>query len=99
MKPVPEEYRVLDVREIALYDHNPRQSANPKFEVIKASIWAHGMDQPLIVTQRPGETGYMMGAGGNTRLKILQALYEETGEVRFREVSCIYLSFPKIRVA
>ena len=90
MKPVPEEHRVLDVREIALYDHNPRQSANPKFDVIKASIRAQGMDQPLVVTQRPGETGYMIGAGGNTRLKILQALYEETGEARFREVSCIY---------
>jgi len=90
MKPVPEEHRVLDVNEIALYDHNPRQSANPKFDVIKASIRAQGMDQPLVVTQRPGETAYMIGAGGNTRLKILQALYEETGEARFRDVSCIY---------
>ena len=81
---------MLDVGEIALYDHNPRQSANPKFDVIKASIRAQGMDQPLVVTQRPGETAYMIGAGGNTRLKILQALYEETGEARFRDVSCIY---------
>ena len=90
MKSLPEEHRVLDVGEINLYDHNPRQSANPKFDVIKASIRAQGMDQPLVVTQRPGETAYMIGAGGNTRLKILQALYEETGEARFRDVSCIY---------
>ena len=90
MTPVPEEHRVLDVGEITLYDHNPRQSANPKFDVIKTSIRAQGMDQPLVVTQRPGETAYMIGAGGNTRLKILQALYEETGEARFRDVSCIY---------
>jgi ParB family protein of integrating conjugative element (PFGI_1 class) len=90
MKSLPEEHRVLDVGEITLYDHNPRHSANPKFDVIKASIRAQGMDQPLVVTQRPGETAYMIGAGGNTRLKILQALYEETGEARFRDVSCIY---------
>jgi ParB family protein of integrating conjugative element (PFGI_1 class) len=90
MKPVPDKQRVLDVNEIALYDHNPRHSANPKFDVIKASIRAQGMDQPLVVTRRPGETAYMIGAGGNTRLKILQALYEETGEARFRDVSCIY---------
>jgi ParB family protein of integrating conjugative element (PFGI_1 class) len=89
MKPVPEEYRVLDVREIALYDHNPRQSANPKFDVIKASIRAQGMDQPLVVTQRPGETAYMIGAGGNTRLTILKALYEETGDARFSRVPCV----------
>jgi ParB family protein of integrating conjugative element (PFGI_1 class) len=89
MKPVPEEYRVLDVREIALYDHNPRHSANPKFDVIKASIRAQGMDQPLVVTQRPGETAYMIGAGGNTRLTILKALYEETGDARFSRVPCV----------
>jgi ParB family protein of integrating conjugative element (PFGI_1 class) len=89
MKPVPDEHRVLDVNEIALYDHNPRHSANPKFDVIKASIRAQGMDQPLVVTQRPGETAYMMGAGGNTRLTILKALYKETGEARFSRVPCV----------
>ena len=56
MKPVPEEHRVLDVNEIALYDHNPRHSANPKFDVIKASIRSQVMDQPLVVTQRQCET-------------------------------------------
>ena len=89
MKSLPEEHRVLDVNEIALYDHNPRHSANPKFDVIRASIRAQGMDQPLVVTQRPGEAAYMIGAGGNTRLTILKALYEETGDARFSRVPCV----------
>ena len=32
----------------------------------------------------------MIYAGGNTRLRILQELYEETGDERYREVTCIY---------
>ena len=89
MESLREEHRVLDVGEIALYDHNPRHTANPKFDVIKASIRAHGMDQPLVVTQRPGEVAYRVYAGGNTRLSILKALYEETGDARFSRVPCV----------
>jgi len=89
MESLREEHRVLDVGEIALYDHNPRHTANPKFDVIKASIRAHGMDQPLVVTQRPGEVAYRVYAGGNTRLSIMKALYQETGDARFSRVPCV----------
>ena len=34
-------------------------------------MFAEGLDQPLVVTKRPGESGYMLQAGG-TRLRILQ---------------------------
>ena len=80
----------LPVSDIRAYDRNPRSAENPEYERIKASIRAQGIDQPLSVTQRPGETAYMIYAGGNTRLRILQELYEETGEERYREVTCIY---------
>jgi ParB family protein of integrating conjugative element (PFGI_1 class) len=80
----------LPVSHIHAYDRNPRSVENPEYERIKASIRGQGIDQPLSVTRRPGETGYMIYAGGNTRLRILQELYEETGEERYHEVTCIY---------
>ena len=80
----------LDVRRIKSYERNPRRSENPEYDRIKSSIRADGMDQPLVVTCRPDETDYVVGAGGNTRLRILQELYEETGEERFQWVDCLF---------
>lgn len=80
----------LDVRRIKSYERNPRRSENPEYDRIKASIRANGMDQPLVVTCRPGETDHVVGAGGNTRLHILQALYQETGDERFLWVDCLF---------
>lgn len=81
---------LLDVRSIKPYEHNPRRSENPEYDRIKASIRADGMDQPLVVTCRPDETDYVVGAGGNTRLHILQALYQETRDERFQWVDCLF---------
>lgn len=81
---------MLDVRRIKPYERNPRRSENPEYDRIKASIRAGGMDQHLVVTCRPGETDYVVGAGGNTRLHILQALYQETGDERFQWVDCLF---------
>jgi len=80
----------LEVARIKAYDRNPRCSENPEYDRIKASIRADGMDQPLVVTCRPGETDYVVGAGGNTRLHILQALYQETGDERFQWADCLF---------
>ena len=81
----------LEVTRIKTYERNPRRSDHPEYDRIKASIRAKGMDQPLVVTCRPGETDYGVGAGGNTRLHILQALYEETGGERFHWVDCLFI--------
>ena len=75
---------------IKAYDRNPRRGENPEYERIKASIRAEGMDQALVVTRRPGDPGYMLHAGGNTRLRILKELHAETGEERFRVAACVY---------
>lgn len=80
----------LEITRIKAYDRNPRRSENPEYDRIEASIRAGGMDQPLVVTRRPGETDYVVGAGGNTRLHILQALYQETGDERFYWVDCLF---------
>ena len=80
----------VEVTRIRAYDRNPRRSENPEYDRIKASIRADGMDQPLVITSRPGKTDYMVHAGGNTRLRILQELYEETGDEAFYRVHCLY---------
>ena len=79
----------LPVEAIRRYDRDPRRSRNPEHDRIKASIRADGIKQPLVVTKRPGEAGYVIGAGGNSRLRILMELFEETADERFRVVPCV----------
>ena len=85
LKPV-----VLDIADIQPYEHNPRRAAHAEYGRIKASIHADGLEQPLVVTRRPGESDYRLHAGGNTRLKIIKELFAETGERRFARLACWY---------
>ena len=80
---------VLEVSRIHPYEHNPRRAPNAEYDRIKSSIRADGLGQPLVVTQRPGEPDYIVHAGGNTRLRVLRELFEETGDQRFGEVPCV----------
>ena len=80
----------MSIAKIHPYDRNPRQGRNPEYDRIKASIRAKGLDQPLVITQRPDSSDYIVHAGGNTRLLILKELYEETGEERFSRVPCLF---------
>jgi len=80
----------LEVTQLRSYDRNPRRSPNGEYERIKASIRAQGLDQPLVMTRRPGETDYMLLAGGNTRLRAMLALYQETGDEVFRYLDCLF---------
>ena len=80
----------LDVARIRPYEHNPRRTPNTEYDRIKASIRADGgLSQPLVVTQRPSETDYIVHAGGNTRLRILKELFGETDDRRFATVPCV----------
>jgi len=81
---------ILDVSRINSYERNPRRSDNPQYDRIKSSIRNNGLDQPLVITQRPQATDYIVRAGGNTRLKILKELYAETADPSFARVPCIY---------
>lgn len=81
---------ILDVRCINSYERNPRRSKNPEYDRIKDSIRSNGLDQPLVITQRPQATDYILHAGGNTRLLILKELYAETGDTRFARVPCLF---------
>ena len=60
---------------------------------IKESIRASGVHQPVHITKRPNASKYVLAQGGNTRLKIVKELYEETGESRFSQMPCIYTEY------
>ncbi len=79
----------VDVTRISHYARNPRRQTNPEYQRIKASIRAEGLDQPLVITQEPGAEEYVLHTGGNTRLRILKELYEETADERYRWVDCV----------
>jgi len=79
----------VDVTQIKTYERNPRRTENPEHDRIKQSIRECGMDQPLVITCRPGEAQYVVQAGGNTRLKILQELYAETHDERYQWAPCV----------
>lgn len=79
----------VEITRIHAYERNPRHGSNPEYDRIKDSIRAHGMDQPLTITQRPGEADYVVHSGGNTRLRILRELFEETGDEQFYRVHCL----------
>lgn len=83
---------ILEIDRIQPYDRNPRRELNPRFQDIKASIRAQGgLNNPLTVTRRPGEEHYLVEAGGNTRLTILQELWQETGDPRFQRIHCLFV--------
>lgn len=81
---------LVNIADIQTYDRNPRHSRNPEYDRIKDSIRSQGLDQPLVITQRPGVDNYIVYAGGNTRLLVLKELHEETGEARFAHVPCVF---------
>ena len=83
----------MDIHRIQSYERNPRQCLNPEYDRIKDSIRQSGLDQPLVITQRPDATDYVVHSGGNTRLVILKELFEETGDARYGDVPCFVKSW------
>ncbi|WP_020208926.1 ParB family protein [Gilvimarinus chinensis] len=79
---IPTEITVT-LDELVPSEFNPRQSVNPKFDDIKASIKARGLDHRFNVTRKSVDDPYQIADGGNTRLQALQELWEETGDEKF----------------
>jgi ParB family protein of integrating conjugative element (PFGI_1 class) len=80
----------LTIDDIRPYENNPRRSANVKFDDIKESIRTGGLRTPLTVTQRPGESHFIVESGGNTRLLALQQLWSETRDPRYRQLLVLF---------
>jgi ParB family protein of integrating conjugative element (PFGI_1 class) len=75
--------------------HNPRKTRNPKFDDIKESIRNRGLDEPPQVTRKDPSHPYMIKRGGNTRLEILNELWNETQDSKFYEFYCMFVPWPK----
>ncbi|MBN4180632.1 ParB family protein [Pseudomonas savastanoi] len=88
--PIADTPMVLTLDELSAYEQNPRTVTNIKYQEIKDSIRARGLDQPPQVTRRPGEKKFIIRNGGNTRLSILRELYKETGDERFYRISVLF---------
>lgn len=89
--PVTVTQLVVEIERIQPYDHNPRRERNPQYDEIKESVRAQGgLNNPLTITRRPGDTYYLVESGGNTRLQILKELWQETSDPRFHKIHCLF---------
>lgn len=88
--PVQSQYITVTLDKLRPYEHNPRKTHNPNFEIIKESIRRRGLDHKPNITQRPGEPYYIIADGGNTRIQALKELFTETQDQRFWSIECLY---------
>ena len=88
--PIADTAMVVTLDELRPYELNPRVVRNPRFDDIKASIRERGLEVAPPITRRPGEAHFIIRNGGNTRLSILNELWQETKEQRFFRVSCLF---------
>lgn len=86
---------LLEVTDIDVYDHNPRLFANEKIEDIEASLRASGFHDALVVTRRREGERYMLAAGSNTTLRVLQELWRATRDEKYRWVNCVYQPYER----
>lgn len=80
----------VPIDRILEYDRNPRRARNEAYVEIETSIRRRGFVGMLPITRRPGEPHYRVAEGGNTVLRILKDLYEETQDPRFHTVQCLF---------
>ena len=88
--PAQSKYITVTLDKLRPYEHNPRKTRNPNFEMIKESIRRRGLDHKPNITQRPGEPFYIIADGGNTRIQALKELFTETQDHRFWSIECLY---------
>lgn len=88
--PLVDTYLQVSLEQVRPFHLDPRRTPNPKYAQIKASIQQRGLDQPPSITRRPGEAFFIIRNGGNTRLAILNELWQETGEERFHSLLCLF---------
>lgn len=92
---IPTRVRVT-LDNLVTYENNPRKKRNPKYYEIKESIRNQGLDHAPNVTRQSPSDPYMIKDGGNTRLQILNELYQEAkddpeqDEQRYFVIDCMF---------
>ncbi|WP_263065906.1 ParB family protein [Dickeya dadantii] len=93
--PVSEMPMLLTLDQLRPNPDNPRTSRNIRYDEIKASIRARGLDSLPKVTRDPAGAGeYIFSDGGNTRYQILCELWQETGDERFYRIHVVFKPWP-----
>ncbi|MBL1881088.1 chromosome partitioning protein ParB, partial [Klebsiella pneumoniae] len=85
---------ILTLEQLQPNPDNPRQGRNPRYEEIKSSIRARGLDSVPKVTKAPGSEFYIFSDGGNTRYQILSELWQETQDERFFRLHVLFKPWP-----
>lgn len=93
MRDADDSFSILPITEIEPYRFNPRQSQNPRYNELKASIKAGGITNPITVTRRSLQDRYTPYGGGNTRLQVAKELFAE-GDRRFAQLKVIVKDWP-----
>jgi len=88
--PTHETFMIISLDKLHPFEDNPRKTRNPKYDEIKASIKARGLNNPPSITKRPNQDFYIIANGGNTRLAILNELWNETGNPSFYKIPCLF---------
>lgn len=94
INPVSEMPMVLTLDQLRPNPDNPRTGRNPRFDEIKSSIKARGLDSVPKVTKEPGSDVYIFSDGGNTRFEILSELWNETQDERFYRLHVLFKPWP-----
>lgn len=87
--------RLITLDQLRPFDLNPRIIRNPFYDEIKESIRYRGLDNPPQITQRPDEEFFIIANGGNTRLAILNELWQETRNESYFNIYCLFRSWPE----
>ncbi len=85
----------VSVFDIEPYHKNPRTVTNEYYEEIKESIRQKGLEQSFSITRRPGDLKYTIRAGGNTRLRALRELYNETKDSKYLMIDVFFEPYTK----
>ncbi len=94
-QPMAEMPMILTLDQLRPNPDNPRTGRNPRYDDIKFSIKARGLDTVPKVTRDPeGDDAYIFSDGGNTRYQILSELWQETSDERFYRVHCLFKPWP-----
>lgn len=91
---IPVDEQLITLDQIRPLPYVARATTNEDYEKLYQSINSTGLQQPFVVARPPDSEHYVLVAGGNTRLEIVQRLHQESRGSRFHEVRCLVTLWP-----
>ncbi|MXX94415.1 MAG: hypothetical protein F4166_09985 [Gammaproteobacteria bacterium] len=89
------EIHQVPIEQITTVDLSSNQSSKEIFEDdLKSSILNSGLNQPLVLAKGPTNNGYLLLSGGNTRLKVLQQIHQESNGKQFAQIPALIYTWP-----